>query len=178
MELSVYHLQYLMKASTYLFTADLKLSLKCRFKYLQNICNVTQIFGKESAKGDILFFKIFLPNSRAFLPTFRTNCPCGSHFAQIGSHFAQKTTPNPCSLLNRHPPLSGIYTCTKLPQLSKPTPKHPFSWLELESGQNELQSGQFGPQLGKMFEKWQKNLFMNFRVQCPPHKEEASHACA
>ena len=34
-----------------------------------------------------------------------------------------------------------------------PTPKHPFSWPELESGQNELQSGQNGPQLGKMFEK-------------------------
>ena len=34
-------------------------------------------------------------------------------------------------------------------------PKHPFSWPELESGQNELQSGQYGPQLGKMFEKWQ-----------------------
>ena len=38
----------------------------------------------------------------------------------------------------------------------KPTPKHPFSWPELESGQNEQQSGQFGPQLGKMFEKWAK----------------------
>ena len=38
------------------------------------------------------------------------------------------------------------------------TPKHPFSWPELESGQSELQSGQFGPQLGKMFEKWAKRF--------------------
>ena len=26
-----------------------------------------------------------------------------------------------------------------------PTPKHPFSWPEVESGQNELLSGQNGP---------------------------------
>ena len=35
-------------------------------------------------------------------------------------------------------------------------PKHSFSWPELESGQNEIQSGQSGPQLGNMFEKWTK----------------------
>ena len=40
----------------------------------------------------------------------------------------------------------------------KPTPKHPFSWPELESWQHELLSGQFGPQLGKMFEKWAKRF--------------------
>ena len=38
----------------------------------------------------------------------------------------------------------------------KPNPKYPFSLPELESGQNELQPGQPGPQLGKMFEKWTK----------------------
>ena len=40
----------------------------------------------------------------------------------------------------------------------KPTPKHPCSWPELENGLNELQLGQFGPQLEKMFENW-ANLF-------------------
>ena len=49
------------------------------------------------------------------------------------------TTSNPFTLLNT----------------PKPTPKHPLFCPELESGQNELQSGQFGPQLGKMFEKWE-----------------------
>ena len=93
----------------------------------------------------------FSPNSRALLPTFHTNCPDGSHFAQMGSHFAQDTTTNPCSLLSRHTRLSRICTWTNTP---KPTPKQPFSWPELESGQNKLQSGHFGPQLGKMFEKW------------------------
>ena len=38
----------------------------------------------------------------------------------------------------------------------KPTPKHPLSWPELESGKNELPSGQPGPHLGKMFKKWTK----------------------
>ena len=37
-----------------------------------------------------------------------------------------------------------------------PTPKHHFSWPELESGQNVLPSEQTGPQLGKFFEKWTK----------------------
>ena len=36
-------------------------------------------------------------------------------------------------------PLSGICTYTKHPQ---PHPKTPFSWLELDSGQNELPFGQ------------------------------------
>ena len=40
------------------------------------------------------------------------------------------------------------------PSHPKPTPKHPFSWPELESGQYELPVGQFGPQLGKSFGKW------------------------
>ena len=51
---------------------------------------------------------------------------------------------------SRCTPLLGICTYTNTP---KPTPKYPFSWPELESGQNEQLSGQFGPQLGKMFEK-------------------------
>ena len=37
-----------------------------------------------------------------------------------------------------------------------PAPKHLVSWPELKSGQNELPSGKFGPQLGKSFEKWAK----------------------
>ena len=83
------------------------------------------------------------PNSRALLPTFRTDCPDGSHFAQMGSHFAQtgshfaqtgshfaqmgsrfaqNTTVNPCSLLSRHTPLTGICTCTQHPQAHPPKP--------------------------------------------------------
>ena len=50
-----------------------------------------------------------------------------------------------------HPFWRYVYTQNS----PKPTSKHPISWPELESGQNELQSGQFGHQLGKMFEKWQ-----------------------
>ena len=68
-------------------------------------------------------------------------------------HFAQITTHIPCSLLSRHTPLLGYVSTQNTP---KPTPKHPFSWPELEIGQNELLSGQFRPKLGKMFEKWAK----------------------
>ena len=107
------------------------------------------ILGMQCKRNDWIFF----PNSRAHLPTFHTSCPNGSHFAQMGSHFAQNTTPNPCSLLSSHTPLLEICTYTKHHQ---PTQKHPFSCPELESGQNELQSGQPGPQLGKTFEKWTK----------------------
>ena len=106
----------------------------------------------------LAMIEFFPPNSRALLPTLPTNYPDGSHFAKKGSHFAQNTTTNPCSLLSRHTllPGQGYVGEQNTPQ---PTPKQPFSWPELESGQNELQSGQFGPQLGKMFEKW-ANFFL------------------
>ena len=95
--------------------------------------------------------EFFPPNSRAILPTFHTHCPDASHFAQMGSHFAQNATPNPCSLLSRHTPLSEICTYTKHPQAHPQKP-----WPEFEIVQNELPSGQFGPKLGKIFEKWAK----------------------
>ena len=91
-----------------------------------------------------------------FCPTFRTNCPDGSLFCQMGSHYAQNTTTNPSSLLSRHKPLLG-YVCTQ--DTPNPTPKHHFSWPELESGQNQLSSEQNRPQLGKMFEKWAKRFW-------------------
>ena len=58
------------------------------------------------------------------------------------------TQPSLCGVTH---PFWG-YPCTKI--IPKSTPKHPVSEPELESGQNELQSGQPGPLLGKMFEKW------------------------
>ena len=101
--------------------------------------------------------EFFLPNSRAFLPTFSTFCPDGSQFAQMGSRFAQipqNTTTNPCSLLSRHKPLSGI--CTIPPQNS------PFPGLKLK-----LESGQRG-------HAWQLlgvcnglKCFALVRVACP-----------
>ena len=64
-------------------------------------------------------------------------------------------------------PRLGICTNTKH---RLPSPKHPFSWPELESGQNKLHSEQNGPQQGKMskmserwakfFLKWAKKLFI------------------
>ena len=94
---------------------------------------------------------------RFFCPILEHICPLycldGSHFAQMGSYFAQSTTTNPCSLLSCTKTLSWICTNTNTPS---PAPKHPFSWPDFESGQNELLSGQIGPYLGKMFEKWTK----------------------
>ena len=49
--------------------------------------------------------------------------------------------------------------CVGTQKTQNPAPKHPFSWPELESGQDELQSGQNGPKLGKMFEKWAKLFY-------------------
>ena len=112
------------------------------------------VYCSQDSPG-ISMIVFFLPNSRGLLPTFHTNCPDGSHFAQMGSHFTQNTTTNPCSLLSSHKRLSGICTNTKHPQ---PHSKTPLSWPDFESGQNELLSGQNGPHLGKMFEKWAKRL--------------------
>ena len=56
--------------------------------------------------------------------------------------------------------LEGAIWALPLPVPARAGPLSPllslFSWPELESGQNELLSGQNGPQLGKMFEKWAK----------------------
>ena len=62
------------------------------------------------------------------------------------------------------PPTPVLYSAVTIPSWGcvltqntpTPTPKHPLSWPKLESGQSELPSGQNGPQLGKMFEKWAK----------------------
>ena len=62
-------------------------------------------------------------------------------------------------------PTSALYSAVTRPLLgcvhtqekkTNPTPKQPFSWPELESEQNELLSGQPGPQVDNMFEKWGK----------------------
>ena len=63
-----------------------------------------------------------------------------------------------------HPPAPVLYSAVTHPfhghvhtqNTPKPTPKHLISCPELESGQNETQSGQSGPHMGKMFEKWAK----------------------
>ena len=72
------------------------------------------------------------------------------------SHFAQNITTNPCSLFSSTNPFWGYVRTQNAPN---PTPKQPFSWPELESGQNELPSVQPRPQLGKMFEKWTKLFY-------------------
>ena len=77
--------------------------------------------------------KFFPPNSRAL--------------ARLLSHFAQNTTPTPVcysAVTNPFRAESGIiipgYVSTQ--NTPNPTPKHPFSLPELESGQSELPSGQ------------------------------------
>ena len=82
---------------------------------------VPATFLLQAARNREMIEHIF-PNSRALLPIFCTNCPDGPHFAQMGSHFTQSTTPNPCLLLSRHTPLSGICTYTKHPQAHPKTP--------------------------------------------------------
>ena len=51
----------------------------------------------------------------------------GSHFSQMGSYFAQNTTPNPCSLLHYHTPLSQAFWDVHTQTPPTPPQKHPFS---------------------------------------------------
>ena len=101
--------------------------------------------------------EFFPPNSRHFCPLFVQIAQMGLIFAQMGSHFAQihsEYHPKPLFFTQHsHIPFRDTLLKQNTP---KPTPKHPFSWPELEIGQNELLSGQFRPKLGKMFEKWAK----------------------
>ena len=115
---------------------------------------IFQCIALEPEKGSSACSYGWIPpplDSRALLPTFHMHwqhCSDGSHLAQMGSYCAQNTTTNPCSLLCRHKPLSGICTYTKHP---KPTKKRPFFWPKLESGQNNYS-------LGKVDPNWAKSL--------------------
>ena len=91
--------------------------------------------------------EFFLPNSRPLLPTFCTNCPDGSYFAQMGSHLPRKPPPIPVLYSAVTKPFLGYVRTRNTPS---PAPKHPFSWPDFESGQNELLSGQNGPHLGNV----------------------------
>ena len=91
-----------------------------------------------------LMIEFVLSNSRALWPFFRTNSSDGSPFAQTGSHLAQNTTPSPCSLLSCHTVTYTHFGDMYIQKRTNPTPKHPFSWPELGSVQNDLLSGQPG----------------------------------
>ena len=110
--------------------------------------------------------------NKFLLPTSRKVCPLFKHFAQLGSHFsykllrcvsfcpdgsrfAQNTTNNLCSYSAGTHPFLGYVSTQNTP---KPTQKHPFSWPELESGQNEIQSGQFGKSALDLGEKIQSSI--------------------
>ena len=120
----------------------------------------------------LTMIEFFLPNSRAILPTFQTNCPHRSHFSQMGSDFAQNTTSKPCSCSVVTNSFLGYVPTQNTP---KPTPKHLFSLPDFESGKNDLLSGQNGPHLGEMCEKWaklfkkwaKKYLFLCFMSAAP-----------
>ena len=74
------------------------------------------------------------------------------------SHFAHNATPSPDLYSAITPPFGGYVTVQNTQNTPHPIPVPPFSWPELESGQNELQPGQQGPQQGNMFEKRTKLL--------------------
>ena len=50
----------------------------------------------------------------------------GSHFSQMGSYFAQNTTPNPCSLLHYHTPLSQAFWDVHTQNTPNPTSETPL----------------------------------------------------
>ena len=94
----------------------------------------------------------------ARLLTFRANRPNGPETGLILSRWslilnATHTPPVLYSAVT-HP----FWEYVRTQNTPNPTPKHPFPLPELESGQNELPSGQPGPQLGKMFEKKDKTF--------------------
>ena len=95
-------------------------------------------------------------------------CPILEHFCPLFIQIAQMGLILPrCGLILPRipPPTCVFYSAVTNPfwgyvrtkNIPSQTPKHPFSWPEFESGQNdELLSGQNGPHLGKMFERWAK----------------------
>ena len=87
----------------------------------------------------LYMIEFFFPNSRALLPTFSTSCPDGSQPAQMGLILPKIPPPTPILYSPITLPFLGYVPTQTTPN---PTPKHPFSWPELESGQKELPSAQ------------------------------------
>ena len=88
-----------------------------------------------------MMIEFFPPNSRALFAHFLYTLPRWVSFYQ-----------------EYHPQPLFFTQPSDTPLGNKSVHKTPFSWPELEGGQNELLSRQFGPQLGKMFEMWAKHF--------------------
>ena len=110
-----------------------------------------------------------------FFPILEYFCPLLVQIAQMGLILPRwgLILPRWGLILPRIPPPTPVlYLAVTNPFLGYvriqntpyPTPKRPFSWLELKNGQNQLPSGQFWPQLGKMFKK----LFMWLQTVAQP----------
>ena len=118
----------------------------------------------------------FLPNSRGFFAHFLYKLPRWVSFRPDGVSFFTEYHHQPLFFIQpSETPFWEMYLHKTPP---KPTPKHPFSWPELESGPNELLSGQNGPQLGKrkvgktVLEVGKKKSFISppWRLLCCPHR--------
>ena len=91
-----------------------------RTQKIDQMCKKYATLQQQHGLHDGFFF---CPILEHFCPLFAQIAQMGSLFAQMGSLFAQISTPNPCSLLRRHTPLSGICTYIKRPP---PHPKTPL----------------------------------------------------
>ena len=89
--------------------------------------------------------EFFFPNSRALLPNFRTNCPDGISFCPDGVSFCPEYHPQP--LVFTQPSHLPFVLTQNTPN---PTPKHLFSWSELESGQINYRLGNLDPNWAKL----------------------------
>ena len=101
----------------------------------------------------------FLHNSKALLPLFVQIAQMGLIWPRWGLILPRIPRATPVLY-------SGVANPLKVPfwgyvrtrNTPSPTQKHPFSWPDFESWQNELLSEQNGPHLGKMFEKSAKRF--------------------
>ena len=97
----------------------------------------------KPVEADFSWLNFFCQILEQFLLTFRTNCPDGPRWGLTLPRIPPPTSVLYWAVTN---PFRGYVHTQNTPN---PTPKHPYSWPEFESAQNELQSGQNGPQLGK-----------------------------
>ena len=140
--------------------ADLLLSVESVLSSWLNMGQLATVFWCLSSLKLSKWLNFSFTNSRALLPTIHTNCPDWSHFAQNltkGVSFCPEYHTQPLFFTQpAHNAARPFWGYRRTQNTPKPTPKHPSSWPDFESGQNEVQSAQLGPQLGTMFEKWAK----------------------
>ena len=128
-------------------------------------------------RGPTLMIEFVFLNYRVFYPTFRINCPEGSHLPRWGLILPRKPAPTPVLYSAvTNPFRAQIRGYVRTQDTPNPTPRHPFSWPDFESGQMNCCLGKMDPNWAKCLKSGQKFSTSGQKKKCIPLSMEGAEA--